>query len=173
MWKTSKRPAKSMTTEEAQEKALNLLEYRAHSRKEIYDKLRRFTSEKVAAEVVERLTEGGVLDDENFAYVFAYESAALKYHGPVRIKRDLSLRGIDADAAENALWQITDEIGPFEERLDYLLAVKYKNCLSDEKNRAKTVQTLFRMGYEYGMIKTAIYKVKEEIMDEWNGNEGE
>lgn len=173
MWKTSKRPEKPLTTEEAQEKALNLLEYRAHSRKEIFDKLRRFTTAEIAAEVVERLTEGGVLDDENFAYVFAYEAAALKYHGPVRIKRELSLRGIDADTAENALWLITDEIGPFEDRLDYLLAVKFKDSLFDEKNRAKTVQALFRLGYEYGMIKNAIYKVKEEIMDEWNGNEGE
>ena len=162
-----------MTIEEAKEKALNLLEYRAHSRKEIFDKLRRFTSAEVADEVVALLTDGGVLDDEAFAYAYTYDAVALKSLGPTRIRRELSLRGIDDDAAERALWLVQDEVGSFEERLDALLAGKFKNSLFDEKNRAKTVNSLFRLGYEYGMIKNAISKVKEEILDEWNGNEGE
>ena len=37
-----------------------------------------------------------------------------------------------------------------------------------EKNRAKTVNALFRLGYGYDMIKEAIYKVKEEVFDEFD-----
>ena len=45
MWTTkNKHPKKEhLTEEETKEKALNLLEYRAHSRKELFDKLRRFS----------------------------------------------------------------------------------------------------------------------------------
>ena len=174
MWKTTnKRPNRDLTTEEAKEKALNLLEYRAHSRKELYDKLKRVTSAEIAAEVIAVLADGGLLDDETYAYQYAHDAMELKNLGPARIKRELAQRGIDDDTAENAIWAAERETGSFEEHLDALLAVKYKNCLSDKKNRAKTVNSLFRMGYEYGMIKIAISKVKEDILDEWNGNEGE
>ena len=39
--KMNKRPKAKMTFEEAKEKALNLLEFRAHSRMELFQKLRR------------------------------------------------------------------------------------------------------------------------------------
>ena len=56
MWTTNKkRPAHLLTTEEAKEKALNLLEFRAHSRKELFDKLKRFTSAATADEGLEML----------------------------------------------------------------------------------------------------------------------
>ena len=92
----------------------------------------------------------------------------LKMLGPVRIKRELAMRGIDDETAEAAIWAAEAETGSAEERLDRLIEIKYKNLLSDEKNRAKTVNALFRLGYGYDMIKEAIYKVKEEVFDEFD-----
>ena len=39
MWTTRNNPKEKLTTEQTKEKALNLLEYRAHSRRELFDKL--------------------------------------------------------------------------------------------------------------------------------------
>ena len=104
MWTTNKkRPAHLLTTEEAKEKALNLLEFRAHSRKELFDKLKRFTSAATADEVLDMLEEGGLIDDETYAFQYAHDAMELKMLGPVRIKRELAMRGIDNETAEAAI----------------------------------------------------------------------
>ena len=161
MWTTkNKHPKKEhLTEEETKEKALNLLEYRAHSRKELFDKLRRFSDTDTVNGVLDMLEEAGLIDDETFAFQFAHDAMELKMFGPVRVKRELALRGIDGDTAENAIWAAEKETGSAEERLAELLERKYKNMLSDEKNRAKVINSLFRLGYEYDMIKEALYKL--------------
>ena len=62
-----------------------------------------------------------------------------------------------------------------------ILGLTYALCISGiqsaiakqiaEKNSKKVINSLFRLGYGYDMIKDAIYKVKEEIADELYGNE--
>lgn len=160
-------PAGNLTIEEAKEKALNLLEFRAHSRRELFDKLRRFTSDETADEVLNMLEEGGLIDDETYAFQYAHDAMELRFFGPERIKRELALRGIDGETAEAAIWAAEKETCPSEERLERLIEIKYKNMLSDGKNCAKTVNALFRLGYGYGMIKEALYKIKEEMPDEF------
>ena len=58
-----------------------------------------------------------------------------------------------------------------EERLRRLIERKYKNSLYDEKNIAKTINSLFRLGYGYDMIKNTLYEIKEETEDESNGTQ--
>ncbi len=171
MWTTKNKPNTKLTTEQTKEKALNLLEYRAHSRKELFDKLKRFTDAGTANEVLDMLEEGGLLDDEAYAFQYAHDLMEMKLLGPVRLKIELARKGIDEDIAERAIWAAEEEIGSAEERLERLIEIKYKNMLSDEKNRTKTINSLFRLGYGYDMIKEAIYNVKEEIADELYGNE--
>ena len=72
---------------------------------------------------------------------------------------------------EKAIFAAEEEIGSSEERLDRIIELRYKNQLTDEKNSKKVINSLFRLGYGYDMIKDAIYKVKEEIADELYGNE--
>ncbi len=169
MWTTNnkKRRTALLTTEEAKEKALNLLEFRAHSRKELFDKLKRFTSAEIANEALDMLEECGLIDDETYAFQYAHDAMELKYFGPVRIKKELALRGIDDETAEDAIWAAEKETCSSEERLAKLIDIKYKNMLSDKKNCAKAVNALFRLGYGYDMIKKEIYKIKEEAFDEF------
>ena len=171
MWTTKNNSGKKLTTEQTKEKALNLLEYRAHSRKELFDKLKRFAEISSVNEVLDMLEEGGLLDDEAYAFQYAHDLMEMKLFGPARLKIELSRKGIDEETAQRAIWAAEEEIGFAEERLERLIEIKYKNMLSDEKNRAKTINSLFRLGYGYDMIKDAIYKVKEEIADELYGNE--
>jgi len=170
MWTTSnkKRRKDPLTIEETKEKALNLLEFRAHSRKELFDKLRRFTSVETADEVLDLFEEGGLIDDKAYAFQYAHDAMELKFFGPARIKRELAVRGIDGETAEDAIWAAEKETCSAEERLSRLIEIKYKNMLSDEKNCAKAVNALFRLGYGYDMIKEEIYKIKEDMFDEFD-----
>ncbi len=163
MWTTKNNPKRKLTTEQTKEKALNLLEYRAHSRKELFDKLKPLAEISTVNEVLDMLEEGGLIDDEAFAFQCAHDLIELKLYGPKRLKIELARRGIKDEIAEEAIFAAEEELGSPEERLDRILEIKYKNMLSDEKNIQKTVNSLFRLGYGYDMIKEAIYKVKEDI----------
>lgn len=171
MWTTRSNTKTKFTTEQTKEKALNLLEYRAHSRRELFDKLKRFADIGVVNEVLDMLEEGGLIDDEAYAFQYAHDLMEMKLLGPQRLKMELARKGIDDETAEAAIFAAEEEIGSAEERLERLIEIRYKKMLCDEKNCTKTINSLFRLGYGYDMIKEAIYKVKEEIADELYGNE--
>ena len=166
MWTTKNNPKIKFTTEQTKEKALNLLEYRAHSRRELFDKLRFFAAADTVNEVLDMLEDGGLIDDRAYAFQYARDLAEMKLFGPQRLRMELSRKGIDPETADEAIFAADEEIGSPEERLYRLIEIKYKNMLSDEKNCAKTINSLFRLGYGYDMIKEAIYKVKEDTADE-------
>ncbi len=166
MWTTKNNSKQKLTTEQTKEKALNLLEYRAHSRLELFDKLKHFAEIDTVNEVLDMLEEGGLIDDETYAYEFAHDLMLLKFFGPARVKMELAKRGIKDEKAETAIARAEEEVGLPEERLERLMEIKYKKTLTDEKNIKKTVNSLFRLGYGYDMIKEVIYKVKEDFEDE-------
>ena len=171
MWTTRNNPKTKLTTEQTKEKALNLLEYRAHSRRELFDKLKRFADIDTVNGVLDMLEEGGLIDDKAYAFQYAHDLMEMKLLGPQRLKMELSRKGIDDDTAEEAIFAAEEEIGTAEERLDRIIELRYKNLLTDEKNCKKIINSLFRLGFGYDMIKEAIYKVKEDIADELSGNE--
>ncbi len=165
--RTSKSPGSPFTKEEAREKALNLLEYRAHSRYELFQKLRRFTDAETASAVLDELNEVGLIDDEAFAVQYAHDLMLEKLLGPIRLRQELGRKGIDNETAEDAIWQAETELGDAESRLDQLIAMKYKKDLTDEKNRRRAINALFRLGYGYDMIKAAMKKAGQEMQMEW------
>ena len=171
MWTTRNNPKTKLTNEQTKEKALNLLEYRAHSRRELFDKLKRFADIDTVNGVLDMLEEGGLIDDRAYAFQYAHDLMEMKLLGPQRLKMELSRKGIDDDTAEEAIFAAEEEIGTAEERLDRIIELRYKNLLTDEKNCKKIINSLFRLGFGYDMIKEAIYKVKEDIADELYGNE--
>ena len=171
MWTTKNKPKTKLTTEQTKEKALNLLEYRAHSRRELFDKLKRFANIDTVNEVLDMLEDGGLIDDRAYAFQYAHDLMEMKLLGPQRLKMELSRKGIDDDTAEEAIFAAEEEIGTAEERLERIIELRYKNLLTDEKNCKKIINSLFRLGFGYDMIKEAIYKVKEDIADELYGNE--
>ena len=171
MWTTKNNHNTKLTTEQTKEKALNLLEYRAHSRRELFDKLKRFSDIDTVNEVLDMLEDGGLIDDEAYAFQYAHDLMEMKLLGPARLKMELAKRGIKDEMAEEAICAAEAEIGDAEERLLRIIELRYKNLLSDEKNCKKVINSLFRLGYGYDIIKEAIYKVKEEFADELYGNE--
>ena len=55
----------------AKEKALWLISYRSHSKKELKDKIRRTCDDSAAEKAVERMEELGLVNDEEYARQFA------------------------------------------------------------------------------------------------------
>jgi regulatory protein len=86
----------------AMNRALHFLGYRARSRREVCDRLRRYGyGEKTVEGVVGRLEELGYLDDEEFARTATREKA--RRYGPRRVSDDLRRSGVDAELAQNVV----------------------------------------------------------------------
>jgi len=86
----------------AMNRALHFLGYRARSRTEVRDRLRRYGYGQETVEgVVGRLVELGYLDDKEFARTATREKA--RRYGPRRVSADLRRSGIDAELAQNVV----------------------------------------------------------------------
>ena len=86
----------------AMNRALHFLGYRARSRREVRDRLRRYGYGQETVEgVVGRLEDLGYLDDEEFARTATREKA--RRYGPRRVSADLRRSGVDAELAQNVV----------------------------------------------------------------------
>ena len=90
----------------AKEKALWLLSYREHSKKELEDKIRRTADEDSAQKAVDRMEELGLVDDERFARHYAEKLLNSKHMSKRGIAFELTRKGIDKETAE----QLCDEL---------------------------------------------------------------
>ena len=137
----------------AKEKALYLLEYRSHSKKELADKISRTTSREAAEAAVERMEELGLVNDESYARQLAEYLMERKGYGVRRARQELLQKGIDREFIEELL----EELAPDpEEKLREIVERKYQNQLKDEKGYRRTVAALQRLGYGWEDIKTVL-----------------
>ena len=130
----------------AEEKALYLLEHRAHSKKELENKITRAEFDREAARsAVEHMEELGLLNDEDYARRLANELFTRKKFGARRVKQELRQKGID-DALIAA---VMDE---FSTNIRAILERKYPMAREDEKVRRRAVAALQRYGYGFDEI---------------------
>ncbi len=86
----------------AMNRALHYLGYRARSRREVRDRLRRYGyGEETVEGVLGRLEELGYLDDEEFARTATREKS--RRYGPRRLSADLRRSGVEAELAQNVV----------------------------------------------------------------------
>lgn len=137
----------------AREKALCLLEHRAHSQKELAEKVGRTVSRETAEEAARHLAEIGLVDDEEYARALAAELFERKGFSASRVRCELLKKGIDRELAE----RIAEESAPDPARaIEKLLEKKYARDLGDEKGRRRAVAALQRLGYRWDDIKSAL-----------------
>ena len=151
----------------AYEKALYLLEYRPHSRKELRTKLLREYPAETADEAVERVDGLGLLNDEAYAADLAEEFLNRKGYGMMRARQELTRRGIDRDLAEQVLSSV--ETDP-EEQLVCLLQKKYSPLPTDRKGVEKIMAAMVRRGYEFSQVRSALQRMAEteiEVEEPW------
>ena len=63
----------------AKEKALRLISYRSHSKKELTDKIRRTATDEAAQKAADRMEELGLVNDEDFARRYAEQLLTIKH----------------------------------------------------------------------------------------------
>lgn len=137
----------------AKEKALYYLAKRDYSRKELIEKVKRTTSQRASEFAVDKMEELGLLSDESYAQKYAHDLINLKGFSKKRVESELRLKGIDRDIISNVLANI--EVDAFS-MIYELINRKYRNKLSNEKDRRRTIASLQRMGYRWEDIKPSI-----------------
>lgn len=143
----------------AYNKGLDFLSRRPYGTQELIKKLCEKGHEKHAAEkACERMTELGLLNDEEFARILANELLERKNYSLKRIKQELIFKGIDREIAENTVDTLDNDA---QSRIIIIVKKKYINKLGDEKGKKRTVDALMRLGYSYSDIKNALNTLLE------------
>lgn len=142
----------------AKEKALWLISYRDHSKKELTEKIKRTSDEQSAEKAVERMEELGLVNDKEFAKRYANKLIFSKHMSKTAASFELSRKGIDRELCEEILNDIdVDERQQIREVIDK----KYKN-ISDEKIRRRAFSALQRLGYGFSDIRAVFEEYIEE-----------
>ena len=131
--------------------ALRYLSRRAHSVKELRDKLKQKGYAVTSIEtVLNGLIEKGFLDDAAFAGMFLREELRLKKSGPLLIKNKLLAKGISREQIEKVLAEGYDERMQYENC--HALASKKLNTLQafpEQKQREKLAGYLKQKGFTW------------------------
>jgi regulatory protein len=140
--------------------ALNLLSFRMRSKAELMRRLKRknFNEDGIYA-VMKKLESKGYIDDQNFALVFAREKVRRKLIGPVALRSEFSVHGLDPDIVEYTLKKTYDEISEHT-LMDQLLA-KRRVPLNEPlnlKEKQNAVNTLRNKGFSWDRIQEILVK---------------
>lgn len=136
----------------AKEKALWLISYRSHSKKELKDKLKREYDEEAAEKAADRMEELGLINDEEFARQYARKLILTKKMSARAAEYELIRKGIDKALSGEIISEI--DCDP-QEQILAVINKKYKN-ISDEKVKRRAVAALQRLGYGWEDIKSAL-----------------
>lgn len=145
----------------AKERAVWYLSKADTTEKALFEKLCRNFSEKAAAFAVAQMVKKGYVNDRRFAENYANSLINRNVSKRAALGKMLQ-KGVPLDMAKEVLSKRQED-----ESLAALtlLETKYKNKLSDEDGIRKTVAALYRRGFSYSDIKTALneFSKKEDI----------
>ena len=143
--------------------ALNSLDYRDHSEKEIRAKLMRKHGAEYVDKAVEKLIELDLINDRRYAENYARELFEHKKFGKIRIKSELIAKGIASDiASETVISLFEDEEPDNIQRIVDIIKKKYYNRMNDEVGRKKVFSALQRMGYTFSDIREAMSEFSDD-----------
>lgn len=135
------------------DKAMWLISFRDHSRKELLDKLRKDYPEDVAEAAVDRMEELGLIDDNRYARRYTADLINLKHLSERGIRQKLYEKGIDRDLIDEILEEA--EVDEYEQ-IRIIIEKKYARNLGDEKIRRRAIAALQRLGFGYASIKSVL-----------------
>ncbi|MBQ4138695.1 MAG: RecX family transcriptional regulator, partial [Muribaculaceae bacterium] len=100
-----------------------------------------------AQEVIDRLIDGGYLDDERYARAFVHDKFRFNGWGRIKIAYQLRAKGISQDCIDEALTLIDDE--SYEQALLQLLTAKASTLRGKEPQQARAALLRFATGRGY------------------------
>lgn len=151
---------KTLTAEQTREKALKYLEYRAHSEKELADKLRRAgAQDEDIKNTLDFARTYHFLDDADYAYRLARDLKNLKKYGSYRIRQELKFKGISEEYISAAMAQFEDC-----DEADALLPLVERRLRGnfEQKNIDKVIRYFAYRGYRFEDIKRCVEKIAED-----------
>lgn len=144
--------------ERAKKWAMDYLK-RPHSEKELRDKLaQKGCSSEDIDTVVALCLDYGFVNDEEYAGQIARHYAAQGY-GPGRVRTELRRRGVPLEYWDEAL----EELPGDTDTIDRLLAARLRGRdAADRKERDKAAAALFRRGFSWDEIRSALRRYGAE-----------
>lgn len=150
---------KELTKSETKEKALRFLAFRAHSEKELSEKLKMAGAKaEDISSVMEFVKEYGFVNDAEYSMHLAKDLQNLKKYGKRRIIQELKKRGISAENIDTALSELSDG----EEDALFPLIEKKLGGNFEKKNIDKTIRYFIYRGYDFDDIKACVEKIRRE-----------
>jgi regulatory protein len=144
--------------------ALNYLDYRPRSQAELAERLHRrgFDGDSVAA-VLARLKTQGLVDDLAFARFWQENRQSFRPRSQQLTRRELSQKGVSRDIIDRVVTGLDDEDSAYR-----AAAAKARRLATNdhESFRRKLGQFLKRRGFGYGLIKTTVERVWQEVITE-------
>ncbi len=140
------------------DKAMWLISFRDHSRRELTDKLRRDFTEESCEMAANRLEELGLLNDDRYARRYAADLVSLKHLSERGVRQRLYEKGIDRALIDEVLEELLiDE----KEQIRTIIEKKYTRSLHDEKGLRRCINALARLGFGYSDIKSVLNEYTE------------
>jgi len=132
------------------QKALNyakkLIRFRSRSRKEMEEKLiLKGFHQDIIQRILELLEKSGYVDDEKFAYLYAYDMLTVHGYGPYRIKSKLKELKVEDYIIDDALERIMKEVDLFQ--------IMEKTVKLHRIDRKKIGDFLYRRGFPGELIR--------------------
>jgi len=157
----TKQDAAVAPEERAREICLRALERRRHSRRELELKLRqKRIEENVAAAVLDRLGEVGLVNDTEFARAFVESRRRRSPKGRRAFAAELGARGVDRDTVDAVLDEVFGDIDPADEAMVALQPrLRGWSGLPREEARGKAARFLERRGFGYEAVRNALDRV--------------
>lgn len=165
-------PAERSTDLEAcREAALRLLERQRRTRSDLERRLAdKGYAGTTVAEVLERLTGAGLVDDVEYARAFMAGRRARRSAGARRIEQELRVRGVNAGDVEAARLKLDAEQGGMEElagaRRVISQAARRMSGLEPRARRQRLYALLARRGFDGDVIRRALDLPEEAAPEE-------
>lgn len=169
----AERPARPVDPEKARERtmqrAAKLLAAKPRSVAELRERLleKEWTNEAVVDAVLKKLSEYGYLNDERFAFGYASYRVRQKPVGRQRLQRDLQMKKVSRETADEALELVYQET-PEDELIDR--AIEKRTRLRGRPTTRAEIKSLFdhlmRLGFAYDLISNKVRKLSSAEFDE-------
>jgi regulatory protein len=151
------------------QRAVKLLAAKPRSVAELRERLleKQWTNEAIVEAVLARLGEYGYLNDERFAFGYASYRVRQKPMGRQRIMRDLQLKKVDRETADEALRLVFEET-PEEELIDRAIEkrTRLRGVPRTRSEIKSLIDHLMRQGFSYELISNKVRAISAADIDE-------
>lgn len=154
---------KYLSKEQALQKLKHFCAYQERCHSEVKEKLYNLgVWKKDHDEIIATLIEENYLNEERFAMAYAGGKFRIKQWGRIKIKYELKQKQVSEYCIKKALKQIDED--DYMKVMNKLAREKYASLKSEQwlVRKKKTMDYLFRRGFEADLINESIKKITEK-----------